>query len=979
MIDPLLPELVAIQHRERYLPHEALVELSERLHIPLNRIYSVASFYQAFRFTPSGKHHIKVCVGAACYVKGAEPLYDAFFRYLNIPEGSDTSPDGLYTLSKVSCLGCCMLAVAVQIDRHIFGHVTPELVPNILRDFQLFSQEDAELSHTQDSSGDFRGEVRICRCSSCRAAGSARIYKTVAHERKSGGFDFAVKEVGCHGMSYRAPLVTVVAEDAVYHYDQVREHDIRSIVSSHFTPDNRLRQVTWKGKVLLDKFYRRKNAAETKQTILSETVENTRLITRNSGMTHPESLDEYRQVGGFVAFEKAKTMPPEKIIEILKTSKLRGRGGGGFPTGEKWRLAHEATGDVKIVICNADEGDPGAFMDRMLLESFPYRVLEGILIASLMLQAKTAVIYIREEYTQAITVVEKVIASMKKAGYFQQIGDDFEIQLFRGAGAFVCGEETALLESIQGNRGVPRVRPPFPVTSGLCGVPTLINNVETFACVPIVLADDGQEFRTIGTERSHGTKAFALAGKIRQGGLIEVPIGIEIEGIVENFGGGAEENHAMKAVMIGGPSGGCIPRKRFSLPVDYETLQTHGAMMGSGGLVVLDERDCMVDLSLYYLRFLRNESCGKCVPCREGIVRLCDLVEQLTRDGTKDADLLEKIELLARSIQQGALCALGRTAPNMVLSALYEIRSEFEAHLQNACPAGKCTELTEFRISPERCIGCTKCVQACATDAIECVILERAEINPEKCVKCGVCRSVCPQGAIVNIHDVPVEEKEMTLPVYRPCNIEGDVIEIDGTPYPFRPGQTLLDYASEHGWEIPTLCHLKGIQENAHCMVCAIWDATLGRFVPACEQTVERGHVYELQGEHVTAFRRESLALMLYRHDFHCGKCTAKGNCRFFDLLREYGVKKAKNPITFPEKIEAGHITHEAGKCILCHRCLRVSQGHLTMHDRAERSHVSPSPNSWGDIPFDVACDICDVCPTGALRLTKTATKGNEP
>ena len=973
MIDPLLPELVAIQHRERHLPHEALLELSERLQISLNRIYSVASFYQAFRFTPAGKHQIKVCVGAACYVKGAEPLYDAFFRHLNIPEGSDTSPDGLFTLSKVSCLGCCMLAVAVQIDRHIFGHVTPEMIPNLLQDFQRLSREEQDQPHTDASSEELQEAIRICRCSSCRAAGSARIYRAVAAERKAGGFDFSVKEVGCHGMSYRAPLVSVVTKDATYHYDQVHEQDIRAMIANHFTPDSRLRQVTWKGKVLFDMFYRRKSACE-KQSTMNETVENTRIVTRNSGMVHPESLAEYQASGGFVAFEKAKNMPPERVIEILKQAKLRGRGGGGFPTGEKWRMALEAKGETKIVISNADEGDPGAFMDRMLLESYPCRVLEGILIASLVLKAKTAIVYIREEYTQAITVIEKVIANMKASGFFRQISDDFDIQLFRGAGAFVCGEETALLESIQGNRGIPRIRPPFPVTSGLYGVPTLINNVETFACVPMVLADDGKEFSSVGTERSRGTKAFALAGKIQQGGLIEVPIGITIEEIVEEFGGGAEENHRMKAVMIGGPSGGCIHRKRFSLPVDYETLQAHGAMMGSGGLVVLDERDCMVDLSLYYLRFLRNESCGKCVLCREGIGRLCDMVEQLTKSGDKEAGLLERIETLAHWIQQGALCALGRTAPNMVLSALHEFRSEFEAHLQNACPAGKCADLTEFCIS-DACIGCTKCVQACAANAIDCVILERATIDSAKCVKCGVCRNVCPQHAIYNIHDVPVEERDMTISAYEPQRIEGDVIEIDGTSQPFQPGRTLLDYATELGQRIPTLCHLKGVNGQAHCMVCAVWDASLGRFVPACEQTAERGHVYELQSERVTAFRREALTLMLRRHDFKCGSCVAKGHCTFFDLIREFGAKKEKATIAFPAKIEAKHITHDTGKCILCHRCVAVSQNYLTIHNRAEHSRITPSPKTWDDIPPDVAQRLCEVCPTGAI----SPEKGNEP
>jgi len=736
-----------------------------------------------------------------------------------------------------------MLAVAVQIDRHIFGHVTPNMVPHVIKDFLRLSQEEEVAQSPSDGLPEekFRPEVRICLCSSCRAAGSARVYKVVESQRRKGDFDFAVKEVGCHGMSYRSPLVMVVTEDAVYHYDCIREHEVKAVLANHLgalrpailTPGNYLRRTVWQGKAFLDGFYRRKSCDPTEKTSLSETLGDTRLVTRNSGVTHPESLEEYRQHGGFTAFEKALTMKPEDIIDLLERSKLRGRGGGGFPTGRKWRGARgegrgmgdegletrderRETRDVKTeekeenltphpspltprpsplsyVICNADEGDPGAFMDRMLLESYPYRVLEGMLIASLVLGAKLAVIYIREEYTQAIAVLEKVIASLRGAGYFRRLQtsgfrlqeedandnpearspkpEAFDLILFRGAGAFVCGEETALLESIEGKRGIPRKRPPFPVTSGLNGMPTLINNVETFACIPMILADDGVAFQAIGTERSRGTKAFALAGKVRQGGLIEVPIGITIAEIVEQYGGGAEEGHTIKAVMIGGPSGGCIPRKDFDLQVDYETLQGHGAMMGSGGLVVLDERDCMVDLSLYFLRFLREESCGKCVMCREGVGRLCDLVEQLTLNResgelrvasgenltthhspltTHHPTLLNRIESLAKHIQQGSLCALGRTAPNMVLSTLKEFRQEFEAHVQNACPAGKCRELTNFRVEPGRCIGCTKCVQNCAANAIDCVVLESSHINPSQCVQCGVCRTVCPQQAIVN-------------------------------------------------------------------------------------------------------------------------------------------------------------------------------------------------------------------------------------
>jgi NADH-quinone oxidoreductase subunit F len=982
MIHPLLPELIELQRKDRYLRPDAILDLSRKLEIPVNRIYSVASFYHAFRFSPCGTYQIKVCVGAACYVKDAESVFSAFSHHLSIPDGDDTTPDGLFTLSKVACLGCCMLAAAVQIDRHIFGHVTPKEIPAVLADFLRMTREDEQEHPGQEHSGKHPSEIRICRCSSCRAAGSGNVYKAFRAEKDAYGFEYLVKEVSCHGLSYRAPLVTVVCDGISYHYDRVQPQHARTILAEHFKPATTLRRATWKGQIFFDAFYNRGHCGQCNSAVteLDKEIDNARLITKNSGITHPESLEEYQAHGGLVAFRKSLSMAPEAISALLKESHLRGRGGGGFLTGEKWRLAYEAPGQSKVVICNADEGDPGAFMDRMLLESYPYRVLEGILIASKFLRVESAIIYIRQEYTQAISVLEKTINSLRESDVFDSFDPCFDIILFKGAGAFVCGEETALLESIECKSGIPPKRPPFPVTNGLGGQATLINNVETFACIPVILQDNGTAFNAVGTPASHGTKAFALAGKVKRGGLIEVPIGISIADIVEKFGGGAEDGHEIKAVMIGGPSGGCIPQKRFDLPVDYETLQQSGAMMGSGGLIVLDERDCMVDLSLYFLRFLREESCGKCVPCREGIIRLCELMEQLTHEGEKDANLLERIESLAIYIQRGSLCALGRTAPNMVLSTLQEFREEFEAHLQGYCPAGKCKKITAFEVSDE-CIGCTKCAQVCATDAIECIPLEAAWINPELCVKCGACLTVCTLHAIQNVrsksyskeHDekASLNNNKASVNHDPKRTVQGDVIEVDGDQYPFSERMTLLDYASEHGWSIPTLCYLKGKSETAHCMICAAWDESLGRFIPSCEQFVQKGHVYITNDDQVREFRREALSLMLNRHDLTCGKCSGKGNCAFFGLLREYRVKKQKNALTFSEQVVAENVTFDAGKCILCHRCLAVSQNHLTIHNRGEKSCISPAPESWDSIPETVAQELVLICPTGAMTKGK--------
>ncbi len=976
MIHPLLHELTKLQHRDGYLQPDAILELSCKLKIPVNRIYSVATFYHAFRFTPRGKYQIKVCVGSACYVKDAEAVFSAFSKYLKIAGHQDTSNDGLFTLSKVSCLGCCMLAVAVQIDQHIFGHVTVSDIPNIIKDFLLTVREQEQERATEDQDRTYSSEIRVCRCSSCRAAGSAKVYKAFSDEKENYELAYRLKEVSCHGLSYRAPMATIIHDGISYHYDRVQSHHVRAILSEHFSPNSTIDRAAWTSHLLVDSLYNRGccNHCHTEKTELDLEIDRSRLITQNSNITHPVSLSEYEQHGGLLAFNKSLNMTPQSIINLLKSAKLRGRGGAGFLTGEKWRLAYEATGSIKVVICNADEGDPGAFMDRMLLESFPYRVLEGIMIASKFLQATSAIIYIREEYSHAIHVLEKAIHQLRTNPIFELFAPDYDIILFKGAGAFVCGEETALLESLEGNRGIPRKRPPFPVTSGLNGYPSLINNVETFACIPVILSDDGAAFNAIGTPSSHGTKAFALAGKIKKGGLIEVPIGISIGDIVEKFGGGPEEGHQLKAVMIGGPSGGCIPSNKFDLSVDYETLQQSGAMMGSGGLIALDERDCMVDLSLYFLRFLRDESCGKCVPCREGIIRLCELMEQLTTDGRKQHDLLDRIESLSIHIQQGSFCALGRTAPNMVLSTLHEFRAEFESHIHGYCPAGKCSALTIFKVS-DACIGCTKCAQVCAANSIDCIPLEYARIIEEKCVKCGVCRAVCPQDAIKNISHQPVEivtfdQNQQYTPLISPHKnpiIQEHLIEIDGNVYAFAEGKTLLDYASKHNLSIPTLCHLKETSHSAHCMICAVWDQTLGRFIPSCEQLVEKGHVYQINNSRVRAFRQEMLLLMLNRHDFSCGQCSVKGNCKFLNLLGEYRIKKSKSDAVFPDIVDAKHVVFDAGKCILCHRCLSASNDQLTIHNRGFKSCISPAPESWDHISKAAAEAITFTCPTGAL------------
>jgi len=462
-------------------------------------------------------------------------------------------------------------------------------------------------------------------------------------------------------------------------------------------------------------------------------------------------LDEYIHNDGFKALQKAVSeLGPEKVISRIKSSGLRGRGGAGFPTHLKWSAVHDTDSDKKYVICNGDEGDPGAFMDRMLIESYPYRVIEGAAIAAYAVGADEGYLYIRAEYPLAVKRMSEAIDACRQRGFLGSniIGTKFSLQLkiVAGAGAFVCGEETALIASIEGRRGMPRLRPPYPAISGLWGKPTLINNVETYAVVPWIIRNGPQAFAALGTAGSKGTKVFALAGKIARGGLVEIPMGISIRQIIEDVGGGIAGGLKLKAVQVGGPSGGCVPAELAHIPVDYETLNDIGAMMGSGGMVALDESDCMVDIARYFLEFTQNQSCGKCTFCRIGTRRMLDILERLCAGEGKKTDIQE-LEHLAQKIANTSLCGLGRTAPNPVLSTLKYFRDEYEAHLERRCPAARCKALITYSITDD-CIGCTLCAQHCPADAIEMRPYQKHEIDVDKCIRCGTCKSVCQTDAV---------------------------------------------------------------------------------------------------------------------------------------------------------------------------------------------------------------------------------------
>ncbi len=754
----LIPLLMRINRRWKYLPQEALDYLPEITSLTPAQISGVATFYSRFRLLPAGTHFIQVCIGTACHVKGANDVLQAFRKYLAIPEGRDTDPAGLFTVETVACLGCCMLAPAVRIDDVVYGRVEPDKVENILKDFLISQQVAAQIQ--QSSKNEVSGEARICNCSSCAASGSNVVLAELKRCIAELDLPVIVKEVGCTGMSFRSPLLEIAVGDSgkSFYYAAVKPDAVNSILTAHFRPQGIRRKLMAKAMELAAKILGSSQSEIVCRYAIPELNElcdcgeesgQTRIVTYCAGELDPLDISQYIDFNGFAIFEDALRASPSSIIEIIKNSGLRGRGGGGYPTGLKWQHVAVTEAKKKYVICNADEGDPGAFMDRMLLESFPFRILEGIVVAAYAVGAAHGFIYVREEYPLAVERVQSAVGRFRKHGLLGQnilgSGFSFDLEVVEGAGAFVCGEETALIASLEGRRGMPSLRPPFPAEAGFEGFPTLVNNVETFASVPWILSHGAEDFSRHGTGHSRGTKTFALAGKIKRGGLIEVPMGMTIREIVEGIGGGVPDG-TFKAVQIGGPSGGCIPAGAADTPVDYEALKELDAIMGSGGMVVLDQNDCMVDIARYFLSFTRRESCGKCTFCRVGTVRMLAVIDRMCSGKGVKGDI-EELERLSILVKRGSICGLGRTAPNPVLSTLRFFRDEYEAHIAGRCPAGKCKDLIRFEINDD-CIGCTICSQNCAVAAIEFKPYRKQRINQEKCVKCGVCRKLCPQHAV---------------------------------------------------------------------------------------------------------------------------------------------------------------------------------------------------------------------------------------
>ncbi|NJE54736.1 NADH-quinone oxidoreductase subunit NuoF [Thermococcus sp. 21S9] len=576
------------------------------------------------------------------------------------------------------------------------------------------------------------------------AAGARETYEAIKAELERRNLDVKLKIVGCVGMCYREPLVDIITEDEIITYGHVDPKKVPRIIEEHVV----------NGKPVKEWIVKRdwwENGERKTWDVDGYFAKQVKIVLENSGYIDPENIDEYIAVGGYEALKKALRMEPEEIIDIIMKSGLRGRGGAGFPTGLKWKFTREAEGDEKYIICNADEGDPGAFMDRNVLEGDPHRVIEGMIIGAYAIGATKGFIYVRAEYPLAIRRLRIALKQAKERGFLGEnilgSGFSFDIEIKEGAGAFVCGEETALIASIEGKRGMPRPRPPYPAQKGLFGKPTNINNVETWANVPWIIRHGWKAFASLGTEKSKGTKVFALSGKIKHGGNVEVPMGTTLREILYEIGGGTKTGKRIKAVQLGGPSGGCIPEYLFDTPVDYESVNATGAIMGSGGMVVMDEDTCMVDVAKFFLDFTVKESCGKCTFCRVGTKRMFEILERFT-EGKATKEDLERLEKLAHQVKAGSLCGLGQTAPNPVLTTLRYFRDEYLAHIEGKCPAKVCKPLIRYVIIPEKCTGCTACAIFCPANAITGEKLKPHEIDQSACIKCGTCYEVCRFNAI---------------------------------------------------------------------------------------------------------------------------------------------------------------------------------------------------------------------------------------
>lgn len=705
-----------------YLPQEVIYHVAQRTGNSPAKVMGVATFYSYFRLQPMGTYQIMLCDGTACHVNGSERIRTAITQELGIHNG-ETTEDGMFTLNEVACLGCCSLAPVMMINGDTYGNLTPEKTIKILR--QLRQREAGN------------GIRILVGQGSCGvSAGAARVAKVLAGHMTATD-SFTVETTGCIGMCYLEPIVDIYeGEQLLHRLVRVTETDALGIVEA----------------------VRKKDFSKLEAMFISDEdarflKKQKRVALRNCGVVDPTSIDDYINHAGYQALDKALKMKPEEVIEEIKVSGLAGRGGAGFPTWFKWDAARKAEGEQKHLICNADEGDPGAFMDRAVIESDPHTLIEGMLIGAYAIGASDMYVYIRAEYPLAVERLSQAIEQARSRGLLGKniLGTDFscDLNIKIGAGAFVCGEETALIESMEGKRGMPRLKPPFPAQSGYLNEPSNINNVETFANVAWIIQHGGTAFAAMGTENSKGTKVFALTGKVQRGGLVEVPMGNSLKDVIFDIAGGIKDGRAYKAVQMGGPSGGCIPATLMDTPIDYKALSATGAIMGSGGMVVMDDSTCMVNIARFFLDFTARESCGKCVPCRIGTTRMMEILNRICEGEGQEGDI-ELLEELCVSIKDGALCGLGQTAPNPVLTTIRYFREEYEAHIRDKkCPAHECSALLTISIDPAKCTGCTVCARKCPVECISGTRKEPHVIDQSACIKCKQCVSSCKFGAIV--------------------------------------------------------------------------------------------------------------------------------------------------------------------------------------------------------------------------------------
>lgn len=594
-----------------------------------------------------------------------------------------------------------------------------------------------------ENSRTYRKEVIVCGGTGCMSSGNDKILENLQNKVKELGLENEIRIVktGCVGFCEKGPIVKIMPDNTFY--AEVKPDDVDEIVAKDLIANETVKKLLYKD-------------PDTKEVIqnsdhLNFYKKQRKIALRNCGSINPEDINDYICRQGYKALEKAVRMTSQEVVDIIKDSGLRGRGGGGFSTGLKWQFALNNKSDQKYVVCNADEGDPGAFMDRAILEGDPHSIVEAMAICGYAIGANKGLVYIRAEYPLAVKILQMAIKAAKERGLLGKnifnSGFDFDIEIKYGAGAFVCGEETALIHSMEGKRGEPTTKPPFPAESGYWGKPTNVNNVETFANIPFIINDEEGVFKNMGTKNSPGTKVFALAGKINNIGLIEIPMGTTLREVIYEIGGGIKGGKAFKAVQTGGPSGGCLTAKDLDTPIDFDTLKEKGSMMGSGGMIVMDEDDCMVSVSKFYLDFTVDESCGKCTPCRIGNLRLLELLEKITSGNGTEEDL-DKLQELSHVIKDTSLCGLGQTAPNPVLSTMHNFWDEYVAHVRDKkCPSGKCTDLVRYMIN-EKCIGCTACSRVCPASCISGQVKVRHEINQNACIKCGACYSTCKFSAI---------------------------------------------------------------------------------------------------------------------------------------------------------------------------------------------------------------------------------------